>query len=127
MTETREIGRDEYREIVNTASGLIARISDLMRQVRPEDITKLPAEWHELHDLMSLAGVIAAQAGRYADQAPDPDAPVPYLPADPGAVSELADPWAVSDATDRGARADLDAAVRAANPHHAIFGDGEPF
>jgi hypothetical protein len=101
MTETREIGRDAYREIANTASGLIARLSDLMRQVRPEDITQLPTEWHELHDLMSLAGVIAAQAGRYSTEAPDLDAPVPYLPAD-------------------GMR-DLDAAVKAANPAHAIY------
>jgi hypothetical protein len=101
MTETREISGEEYRRISRKASNLLNRIHDLMRQVRPEDITKLPAEWHELHDLMNLAGVIAAQASRYAEQAPDPDAPVPYLPAD-------------------GLR-DLDAAVRAANPHHAIY------
>jgi hypothetical protein len=61
---------------------------------------RLPAEWHELHDLMSLAGIMASTAARYAEQAPDPDAPVPYTVA--------------------GLR-DLDAAVRAANPGHAIY------
>jgi hypothetical protein len=104
MTETREIGREEYRRISDQAHDLFGLIHELMNQLGCND------EWADLHDLMKLAGVIAGTASRYAAAAPDPDAPVPYLPAE-------------------GLR-DLDAAVKAANPHHAIFaiyGDEEPF
>jgi hypothetical protein len=104
MTETREISREEYRKITAKASRLLTRISGLMDSVVPDvPSPRLPAEWHELHDLMSLAGVIAATAARYAEQAPDPDAPVPYTMTD-------------------GMR-DLDAAVKDANPAHAIYAD----
>jgi hypothetical protein len=103
MTETREISRDDYRRISDQAHDLFQLIHELMGAIGCND------EWADLHDLMKLAGVIAGTASRYAAAAPDPDAPVPY------AVTGLRD---------------LDAAIRAANPGHAIYADtldAEPF
>jgi hypothetical protein len=97
MTETREISRDSYREISDQAHVLFDLINGLMGVIECND------EWADLHNLMKLAGVISNFASRYSTEAPDPDAPVPYLPAD----------WI----------RDLDAAVKAANPAHAIYAD----
>jgi septal ring-binding cell division protein DamX len=115
MTETREISRDSYREISYQAHDLFVLINGLMNS-----ISSRSGEWADLHNLMKLAGVISDFTSRYSTEAPDrdapdpdapdPDAPIPYLPAD-------------------GMR-DLDAAVKAANPGHAIYADTldvEPF
>jgi hypothetical protein len=101
MTQTREVPQDVYRDITDQAHAMHARFSDLMDGLSRGPGGVLTDEWHELHELMQLSGVIAAQAGRYAEQAPDPDAPVPYAVA-------------------KGLR-DLDAAVKAENPGHAIY------
>jgi len=76
MTETREISRDVYREISRKASKLFNLISETM-----DTISTSSGEWDDLHSFMQLAHIISRTARRYADQAPDPDAPVPYVPA----------------------------------------------
>jgi len=76
MTETREISRDVYDEISNQAHDLFNLVNGTMNAIGTT------GEWAELHDWMKLAGIIAGQAARAAGQAPDPDAPVPYVPAE---------------------------------------------
>jgi hypothetical protein len=120
MTETREIGRDEYREISRKASNLLGRINGLMDQLHGPG-PRLPAEWHDLHNLMSLAGIISDFAARYAEQAPDPDAPVPYTVAgDMGPCAGCGRPVMASM---RYVESDLGSVRHAgcASPAHAIY------
>ena len=97
MTETREISRDTYRKISRKAGKLFDLISEAMTTIGTT------GEWDDLHSFMELAHIISRTASRYADQAPgsdahlsawigehsyaasldpDPDAPVPYVPAE---------------------------------------------
>jgi hypothetical protein len=81
MTETRELSRDVYVAIAAALHAAFILIDDAMTAIRPDDARRLTAEWHELHGMMQLASVAQDMAQRGRDQAPDPDAPVPYLPA----------------------------------------------
>jgi hypothetical protein len=104
MTQTRE---ETYRRISRKASKLFNAIHATMTELPPGPAGLISDEWAELHDLMKLAHVISATADRYAQRARDLDAPVPFRPAD-------------------GLR-DLDAAVKAANPGHAIYNHDDEF
>jgi hypothetical protein len=100
MTRTREVER--YGKIARRASKLFNAIDATMADLPCDTDGMLSAEWAELHDLMKLAHVISATAARYEKRARIAlDAPVPFVPAD-------------------GLR-DLDAAVKADNPGHAIY------
>jgi hypothetical protein len=95
MTDTR-ITAEQYQRISIKADKLFHRICGLMSQFNPPG-GSLPAEWHELHELMNLAGVISAQADRYAARAREEEQPAPDLT--PLAAERLYedDRWAEDD------------------------------
>jgi hypothetical protein len=78
MTDTR-ITFGQYRAISLKASKLGARICKLMDALEPPYPGDLPPEWDELHEMMKLAHVIAAQARRYATRAAEENEPAPDL------------------------------------------------
>jgi hypothetical protein len=80
MEETRELSRDVYVAIAAALRGAFTLINSAMTGICPPP-ARLTAEWHELHGMMQLANVAQDMAERARDQAPDPDAPIPYLPA----------------------------------------------
>jgi hypothetical protein len=80
MTETREISRDVYVAIAAALHTAFMLIDGAMNDICHQP-ARLTAEWHELHGMMQLAHVAQEMAERGRDQAPDPDAPIPYLPA----------------------------------------------
>ena len=85
MTETREVSKDVYRDITDRGHELFAVIAAAMDTIKGPGVI-VSREWDELHQLLKLANVITGLAGMYRDDAPDPDAPVPYLPADIDAI-----------------------------------------
>jgi hypothetical protein len=81
MTETRELSRDVYVAIAAALTTAFQLINNAMTAVNIASSHRLTVEWHELHGMMQLASVAQEMAERGRDQAPDPDAPIPYLPA----------------------------------------------
>jgi hypothetical protein len=96
MTQTRDSQDLRYRKLAAKADKLFYAINAEMDRLSPED-----ERWRELHDVFKLAQVITSTLQRYAERQDADNAPVPY---------QLND----------GLR-DLDAAIRAENPGHAVF------
>ena len=92
MTETRELPKDAWRAIGNAAHDLF-----LLADAAMDQITECGNEWHELHDVMRMASITSGQASRAARIAPDPYAPVPYLPADIGEILGTPEPCTCND------------------------------
>jgi hypothetical protein len=82
MTETREVPKYAYEEIREQALDLFNFIHSQMTALHPEGSeAPLTAEWHQLHEWMTLASILHSQASRAEDDAPDTGSPVPYWPA----------------------------------------------
>jgi hypothetical protein len=74
MTETRELGRDVYEDISAALNAAFTLIGQAMSNINPPG-TRLTAEWHELHNMLQLAGVGLEMAERARDRAADLDTP----------------------------------------------------
>jgi hypothetical protein len=78
MEETREVTRDVYRAISAAQHQVHNLISDAMDGLAAGPLT---GEWHQLHCMMQAASIIGTLASEGREHAPDPDAPIPCLPA----------------------------------------------
>ena len=80
MTETREVTKDVYREIVTAIYAVLDLIRPRMDKVRDAN-PALTGEWQDLHGLTQILSGAAAVTWTLHRAAPDPDEHVEVLPA----------------------------------------------